>query len=219
MKKIFASSQLLIVGLILVSLVYGGLNVFSLNQKNQALNQKQIALEKNLQSLNEKIDKNNEEIAVVSASLKEQTQNNNSKIVASHIEVAPESQPATNLEETPVNKPEPIVKTIVKTKTVTVKEEEKPQVSTTIKGVGSYKIDVKDNDTAFSVLKNIAAQNGFKVEYESYDFGVFVTSINGIKATGNQYWAFYYNGQYSQVGASIQKVSAGDTIFWQLESF
>ena len=102
---------------------------------------------------------------------------------------------------------------------MTVKEKPVKSANVTIKGLGSYKVVLKSGDTAFSVLQRAASENKFALTFEKYDFGVFVTGIGKIVPVGNQYWAFYFNGAYSQVGASDQKVSSGDTIFWQLESF
>jgi TolA-binding protein len=104
------------------------------------------------------------------------------------------------------------------TQTVT-KEVEKNQAVVTIENLGSYRVDLQSNDNAFTILKRASEQNGFPIEYQEYSFGVFITSIGGIKPSGNQYWAFYYNGKYSIVGASSQPISKNDTTFWKLESF
>ncbi|OGD56577.1 hypothetical protein A2V71_02680 [Candidatus Berkelbacteria bacterium RBG_13_40_8] len=96
---------------------------------------------------------------------------------------------------------------------------EKNQAVVTIENLGSFQVDLKDNDNAFTILKRAGVENGFPIEYQEYSFGVFVTAIGGIKPVGNQYWAFYYNGKYSMVGASAQTISKNDTTFWKLESF
>jgi hypothetical protein len=88
-----------------------------------------------------------------------------------------------------------------------------------IDNVGTYQVEIANSDTAFSILKKAAAQNDFSISYDSYDFGVFVTTIGGIKANNSQFWAFYYNGAFSSVGASDQKISQDDVISWKLQSF
>jgi len=100
------------------------------------------------------------------------------------------------------------------TPTIEVKE-----ATVKIENVGTYKIEIKSGDSAFSVLKKAASQNGFNLAYDTYDFGVFVTSIGGIKASNSQFWAFYYNGAFASVGASNQKVNQDDVISWKLQSF
>lgn len=87
-----------------------------------------------------------------------------------------------------------------------------------IENVGTYKVEIKAGDSTFSILKRAASQNGFAIAYDTYDFGVFVTSIDGIKANNSQFWAFYYNGAFSSVGASDQKISQDDVISWKLQS-
>jgi hypothetical protein len=93
------------------------------------------------------------------------------------------------------------------------------QATVTVQGLGSYKVNIASGDTAFSILQKAAAQNGFGLDYDTYSFGVMITSIGGIKPVGNQFWAFYYNGQFANVGASDQKISADDATFWRLESY
>lgn len=92
--------------------------------------------------------------------------------------------------------------------------------STTLKIQGStYQIEIGENDTAFSVLLRAAEENNFTVSYQNYgSLGVFVSCIAGVCANNNCYWAFYYNGQYSNVGASSQRVFDGDTVLWKLEN-
>lgn len=88
-----------------------------------------------------------------------------------------------------------------------------------IENIGTFKVEIQAGDSAFSILKRAASQNGFGLVYDTYDFGVFVTSINGTKASNSQFWAFYYNGAFSNVGASDQKISQDDVISWKLQSF
>lgn len=116
---------------------------------------------------------------------------------------------AKTVTTTPTSSASPLVTPTIEIKESTVK----------IENVGTYKVEISSNDTAFLILKRAASQNGFSISYDTYDFGVFVTSINGIKANDAQFWAFYYNGAFSNVGASDQKVSQDDVISWKLQSF
>lgn len=82
----------------------------------------------------------------------------------------------------------------------------------------SYQVELKENDTAFSVLLRAAQENSFTISYQNYgSLGVFVDCIVGVCGSNNSYWAFYYNGEYSAVGASSRRVGDGDITSWKLE--
>jgi len=78
-------------------------------------------------------------------------------------------------------------------------------------GVVTY--DGQENKTAFDILKSLC-----EVKSSSSDFGEFVTSIDGITADDSNYWAFFVNDEYANVGASSYKTKEGDVIRWQLET-
>ncbi len=94
-------------------------------------------------------------------------------------------------------------------------------VNVVIHGQGrqNYKVNLKKNDTAFSVLLRASEENSFTLEYQNYEgLGTFVNCIAGIcGGQDNKYWMFYYNGQFSPVGASSQEVFATDTTIWKFE--
>jgi len=201
-------------------LIYGGLNFYNTKQDNQKLARSQQDLTVKLSQLENKIDADRQKIDELINNLK-QAQEETTHLKQKNQAVLGASAQETNIETQIIEETvsaAPIVQTVAKTKTVVV-EKSKKEASVIIQNVGSYKVAVKTGDTAFSALQRAASQNGFTIKYQDYSFGVFVTEIANIKPAGSQYWAFYYNGQYSQVGASAQKISANDTIFWQLESF
>lgn len=206
MKKIVQSFSLLLTSLILVGFIYGGLTLTQEAKANDNFNQNQQVLSDKIADLEGKIDSQQQTIDDLGIQLA-----NVKKLAA-----APKQVLAAMTEPQPT--PEPIIKTV--TKTVVVKEKPKEKASVTIQGIGSFNIEITNNETAFSLLQKAATENGFTVESTTYEgLGAFVTAIAGIKPEGNQYWAFYYNGQYSMVGASAQAISEGDTTFWRLESF
>lgn len=208
MKKFIESLWLLLIGVILVSAIYAGLTITKEVKASDNSVKNQQVLSDKIADLEGKIDGQQQTIDDLGIQLA------NVKKLAS----APKQVLAATTEPQPAPAPEPIVKTV--TKTVVVKEKPKPTANITIQGVGSYNVEIKTGDTAFSILQRAAAENGFAVESTTYEgLGAFVTAIAGIKPEGNQYWAFYYNGQYSMVGASAQAISNGDTTFWRLESF
>lgn len=71
-----------------------------------------------------------------------------------------------------------------------------------------------ENKTALDILKS-----GHQVETKNFPgIGEFVENINGKRADGKkEFWAFYINGQQSQVGASDYKPKNKDKIEWKLE--
>jgi hypothetical protein len=46
-----------------------------------------------------------------------------------------------------------------------------------------------------------------------------VVSIAGNKPTGHNYWAFYVNGKYAQVGPAQYMTKNSDSIFWKVEKY
>ena len=94
-----------------------------------------------------------------------------------------------------------------------------PSAQMSIEGLGSYRTNIATDETAFTLLIKTAAQNNFKINYKLYSFGAFIAGIGSINPTGNEFWALYYNGQSSQVGASQLKVKNGDNISWRIEKW
>lgn len=88
-----------------------------------------------------------------------------------------------------------------------------------ISGLGNFPVEIKAGDTAFDILIRAAKENNFVVKYQMYSFGVFVTQIGQRAGDSSHYWAFYYNGQYSNVGASAQPIREGDVTGWNYETF
>lgn len=206
------------IALAIIAIIYGGLiirdlksQVGDLNKQNQANIFKANELASRLDQLQNDVNvakANNDNLAANLAQSQKQISSLQNQIAIK--KVAGVSSPIVNLE------PAVVTKTI--TQTIT-KEVEKNQATVTIENVGSYKVDLQAGDNAFEVLKRAASENNFAIDYEVYSFGVFVKSIGGVVPQGNQYWAFYFNGAFSQVGASDQAVVKGDSIFWQLASF
>jgi hypothetical protein len=93
-------------------------------------------------------------------------------------------------------------------------------VTVDIQNLGLYTVEISGNDTAYDVLIKAGKQNNFTITSEYYTgMGYFVSGINGIGSHDNYFWAFYYNGVSSMVGASGQKVQDKDTTAWKFESW
>lgn len=213
MKKNFWTS-LIMTAMFLV--VWAGL--FSLNQiQNKNLENKIDDLSKKISQLQNDITKQSQVAGAVATektdASKNQTQTKNTSPKTSSISKTQfkinSSTNSTNL--TPPSLPSP-----TPTPTPT------PQKLATVEivTVGSYQIELQDNDTAFSILLRTGEENNFAVDYQMYEgLGAFVKCIAGICGHDNFYWAFYYNGQYSSVGASSQPVFQGDVTTWKFESW
>lgn len=85
-----------------------------------------------------------------------------------------------------------------------------PTASSALQHVVTY--SGQDGQNALDLLKahhQVAAQQ--------YSVGSYVTTIDGISAPPNYYWAFSVNGQPSQVGAGQYVTHNSDTLRWQLQ--
>lgn len=211
----------LFLGLIIAGFLYGGLTINKLTKANLALEEKQTKLETKLESqivdLENRIIDNDNELIVLNDKLDQ-----NDKKLAYYRQLAVEAQNKLAQAQTDILVAQSTNNISAAIKTVTKKvyvETKKSESTLTIEGLGSYKVPVTSGDTAFTILKKASDQYDLKIKYDTFSFGVFITEIGGLKPVGNQYWAFYYNGKYSQVGSSDQKILAGDTIYWRLENF
>lgn len=220
MKKIINSFGFLALAVFLAAAIYGGLSIYKLKSDNNQLNE-QVA------SIYDKIDDLQSKLAETQIALDKTNHDNQAKIddlkknlaYYQSLATAPKAVLGADAEITPTSAE--VKPAIVETKTIikTVQAPVKKQASVIVQGIGSFKVDIKSSDNAFTLLKRAATKNGFDIKYDTYSFGVFITEIGGIKPAGNQYWAFYYNGRFSNVGASDQKIANSDTTFWRLESF
>jgi hypothetical protein len=69
----------------------------------------------------------------------------------------------------------------------------------------------QDGKDALTLLKQ-------KTTVEQNKSGL-VIAIAGNKPTGHNYWAFYVNGKYAQVGPAQYKTKNSDTILWKVEKY
>lgn len=67
--------------------------------------------------------------------------------------------------------------------------------------------EAEGEQTAFELLQSKAV-----IEFDEFDAGVFVTSINGLKSDNAHYWAFYLNDEYAQRGVDQTTLKKGDVI-------
>lgn len=75
----------------------------------------------------------------------------------------------------------------------------------------SYIAD-SSGQTPFSLLKKSEA-----VEYDEYDFGVFVKSINGQAGNDQYFWSLYVNDELASKAGDKIELEPGDKVEWRWE--
>ena len=202
MKKILKSLIFPAISILIIAMIYAGLTIENLDNKALAAKKQNQDLTLKQSSLKKQLDEIQASIA--------QIINDNDGLRKNLAEAQKQISALQN------KKPVTITKIVTQTVEQPV---EANQVTIVIENIGSFKVELQVDDNVFTVLQRAAAQNNFALTYQVYSIGVFITGIGGIIPTGNQYWAFYYNGTYSNVGASSQPVQKGDTIVWRLATY
>jgi len=222
MRRLLSYLWLPITAAMVLLFLYGGLTIADLKYQNQNLEQKQKNLEKQITQLESDFSSLK---TIQVAGTKDEPPKTKKTISIIESSATPTPQltptPKATLTSTPTAAP---TSTPTPTPSTTLGTSPIPtpalQATVAIENVGTYIVDLKSDDTAFSILLRAANENGFSVEYQTYEgMGAFVSSIAGISSHDNYYWAFYYNNAYSMVGASAQAISNGDTTAWKFESF
>jgi len=240
MKKFLQFTWLPIVSGVVIIAIYGGSAFAQNQQQNRTLESKIDELSRKIGQLDSKINQQGQ-IAGVFSPNSQEDKKSSSKLAGPKLSTTFSSQPTVSqtaesqatptpapnaLEQTPEVTPTPVPTansaTPVPTPTATLTPTSTAQKLATveIQGLSSYQVNVEENDTALSVLLRASQENNFSVDYQNYEgLGAFVNCIAGTCSHDNYYWALYYNGQYSMVGASSQPVIAGDITAWKFETW
>lgn len=78
-------------------------------------------------------------------------------------------------------------------------------------------IEVDSSSTAYSVLRELAKQNGKSISTKGFGSTVYVSGIDGLKEFDHgrsSGWMYKVNGTPPNIGAGAYKVKAGDTVIW-----
>lgn len=223
-QKFFNLFWLPITALVMLAFLYGSLTILDLKNQNENFRQKQILLEVKITQL-EKDFGNLVQIAGTKEEATPPKATPQAKKILALTTPVPTPLPTPLSSSSPTSTPSLTPKptsspTPTNTPTPTPTPTPIAQATVIIGNVGSFKVDSKEEDTAFSILLRAGQDNGFTVEYQIYEgLGVFITCIASICGHDSYYWAFYYNGGYSMVGASSQSVNSGDITEWKFESF
>ena len=97
----------------------------------------------------------------------------------------------------------------------------KQTVSVQVIGVNSTmmqgNIEVNSSSTAYSVLRELAKQNGKSISTKGFGSTVYVSGIDGLKEFDHgpsSGWMYKVNGTPPNIGAGAYKVKARDTVIW-----
>lgn len=75
-------------------------------------------------------------------------------------------------------------------------------------------LGVMQGTNAFEAMQTVAT-----VGYQDYgEMGVMVESINGKKASENEFWALYIDGEMAATGINAVTIEKDTTIEWKIES-
>lgn len=85
--------------------------------------------------------------------------------------------------------------------------------------VYDFSVDYKDGATAGELLEEGLKANN--ISYEKYEDTMIdvIGDLAQDHAAWSQYWSFYLNGEYAQLGLWEQTVAAGDLVELKMETF
>ena len=78
-------------------------------------------------------------------------------------------------------------------------------------------IEVNSSSTAYSVLKELAKQNGKSISTKGFGSTVYVSGIDGLKEFDHgpsSGWMYKVNGTPPKIGAGAYYLKAGDQVIW-----
>lgn len=97
----------------------------------------------------------------------------------------------------------------------------KQTVSVQVIGVNSTmmqgNIEVNSSSTAYSVLRELAKQNGKSISTKGFGSTVYVSGIDGLKEFDHgpsSGWMYKVNGKPPNIGAGAYRLKAGDQVIW-----
>lgn len=97
----------------------------------------------------------------------------------------------------------------------------KQTVSVRVIGVNSTmmqgNIEVNSSSTAYSVLSELAKQNGKSISTKGFGSTVYVSGIDGLKEFDHgpsSGWMYKVNGTPPNIGAGAYRLKAGDQVIW-----
>ena len=84
----------------------------------------------------------------------------------------------------------------------------------------TYSMEVPAGSTVYDLLKEASSKHNFSLDASNdSSYGAFIEEIGGVRndPKAGKYWLYYLNGKLANLGASSQKLSAGDKVLWKYE--
>src|SRR3990170_1989593 len=84
----------------------------------------------------------------------------------------------------------------------------------------TYSIEVPAGSTVYDLLKEVSSKHNFSLDASNdSSYGAFIEEIDGVRndPQAAKYWLYYLNGKLANLGASSQRLSAGDKVLWKYE--
>ena len=69
--------------------------------------------------------------------------------------------------------------------------------------------------TAYDLLLRAKEEGRVQFDVTEYDFGIFVSSINGVESSDDMAWIYFVNGESAQVAADQYQLESGDIVEWK----
>jgi hypothetical protein len=76
-------------------------------------------------------------------------------------------------------------------------------------------LDMASSTSVFDLLKEALDARQITYETKTYNFGVFVSSINGQVSGSDKAWIYFVNGQSAQVAADKYVLKPQDVVEWK----
>jgi len=84
---------------------------------------------------------------------------------------------------------------------------------------GNYQFKFLPGNNVFQIMSKAKQEYGLEFSYTQYSLGAFIDSIGGLAGDNHHFWALYYNGSMSMVGAADLHPINKDKISWKYTSF
>ena len=84
----------------------------------------------------------------------------------------------------------------------------------------TYSMEVPAGSTVYDLLKEASSKHNFSLDASNdSSYWAFIEEIDGVRndPQAAKYWLYYLNGKLANLGASSQRLSAGDKVLWKYE--
>jgi len=85
--------------------------------------------------------------------------------------------------------------------------------------VETFSSEINSGDSAFFILEKFSEERGVDINYEQYDFGVFIKGIGETEGDNSKAWLYSVNGENANVSADNYKLNAGDMVRFEYKEF